>query len=64
MVLSAPIILQPRVQIPSTPATLFSIYIIEILMRKGLENKQKRGRDWPIFKKRMIKPQFCSAASK
>ena len=33
VVLSAPTILQPRVQIPSTPSTLFSI-CIEIVTRK------------------------------
>ena len=30
----APTILQPQVRIPSTPSTLFSIFIIEIVMRK------------------------------
>ena len=34
VVLSAPTILQPQVQIPSTPSMLFSICIIEIVMRK------------------------------
>ena len=34
VVLTAPTILQPWVQIPSTPSTLFSICIIEIVMRK------------------------------
>ena len=33
--LSVPAILQPQVQIPSTPYKLFSICIIEIVMRKG-----------------------------
>ena len=51
MVLSAPSILRPRVRIPSTPSTHFSICIIEIVMGKGL-NKQKGGRDWPIFYKK------------
>ena len=34
MVLSAPTILQPQVRIPTTPSTLFSICIIEFVMRK------------------------------
>ena len=47
VVSSSPTILRPRVRIPSTPSTLFSI-CIEIVTRNN-ENKQKRGRDWPIF---------------
>ena len=56
VVLIAPVILQPRVQIPSTPSMLFSIYIdkIEIVfvvgMRKGLK-ETKKCRDWPVLKK-------------
>ena len=34
VVLSAPTILRPQVQIPSTPSMLFSICIIEIVLRK------------------------------
>ena len=54
---SAPSILLPRVQVPSTPSMLFSIYIVQIVYLpfefecENNENKQKRGRDWPIFKK-------------
>ena len=44
MVLSVPTILRPWVQIPSTPFTLFSICIIEIVIRKG-RKQIKRGRD-------------------
>ena len=50
LVSSAPTILRPRVCIPSTPSMPVSVCIIEIVMRKG-QNKQKRGRVWPIFKK-------------
>ena len=35
VVLSTPTILRLRVQIPSTPSILFSICIIEIVMRNG-----------------------------
>ena len=35
MVLSVPTILWPRFRIPSTPSSLFSISIIEIVMKKG-----------------------------
>ena len=35
VVLSAPTILWPWVQIPSKPSKLFSICIIEIVMRRG-----------------------------
>ena len=34
VVSSAPTILRPRVQIPSTPSMLFSICVIEIVLRK------------------------------
>ena len=34
VVSSAPTILRPRVQVPSTPSMLFSILIIEIALRK------------------------------
>ena len=47
MVLSAPTILRPRVWIPNTPSTLFSI-CIEIVSRKK-QKKTKRGWYWPFF---------------
>ena len=49
VVSSAPTILRPRVRIPSTPSMLFSI-CIEIVTRKRTKIN-KRGRDWPIFKR-------------
>ena len=49
MVSSAPTILWLRVQIQSTPFKLFSLCIIEIIMRKE-QKYTKRGRDWPILK--------------
>ena len=42
IVLSAPTILRPRVWIPSRPSLLFSICIIEILIRKGRKLNKKR----------------------
>ena len=48
VVSSVPTIIRPRVQIPCTPSTLISICMIE-----KNENKWKRGRDLPIFKKRL-----------
>ena len=48
VVSSAPTILRPRVRIPSTPSMLFQ-FVLKLLQEKN-ENKQKRGRDWPIFK--------------
>ena len=48
MVSSAPTILWPLVRIPRTPSTLFQ-FVIDLWCEKE-ENKQKRGRDWPIFK--------------
>ena len=46
MISSAPTILRPRVRIPSTPAMLFSICIIEIVLEllelEKNENKKKR----------------------
>ena len=50
MVSSAPTILQPRVRIPSTPSTLFSI-CIEIVRKE--RKLTERGRDWPIFLKKI-----------
>ena len=52
VVSSAPTIPWPRVQIPSTPSTLFSIckMSFELNCEKN-ENKQKRGQDWAIFYK-------------
>ena len=54
VVLSASTILWQQVQIPSTPSTLFSICIIEIVIRKG-RKETKRGRDWPILKKSILR---------
>ena len=51
VVSSAPTILQPRVRIPSTPSMLFQFVLLK-LYRENNENKQKRGLDWPIFKKK------------
>ena len=55
--LSVPSILPPRVRVQSTPSTLFSIYIVQIVFCHWIwigmwkERKlTKRGRDWPIFK--------------
>ena len=42
VVLSAPTILPSQVRIPNTPSTLFSIYIIEIVIKKD-QNKQKEA---------------------
>ena len=50
---SSPSILQHQVRIPSTPSMLLSIYIWIISCGED-ENKQKRGRDWPIYVKRPI----------
>ena len=47
--------LLPRVRVPSTLSMLFSIYIVQTVYLsiefecEKNENKQKRGRDWPIF---------------
>ena len=50
----APSILLSPVQIPSTPSLLFPVEvyctIFVIVLRKG-QNKHKRGRVWPIYKK-------------
>ena len=57
MDLSAPSILLPRVRVPSTPSTLFSIYIVQIvylsfeLECEKNENKQKEARIGSFFKK-------------
>ena len=56
VVSSAPTILLPRVWIPSTPSTLFQ-FVIDLWCEKD-ENKWKRGRDWPIFKKTRTKPKI------
>jgi len=55
MVSSVPTILRPRVRIPSTPFTLFSICIIEIVMKNN-ENKQKEAMIGP-FKKNFNAPK-------
>ena len=56
---SVPSILPPRVQLPSTPSLLLSS-IVKFVLYLSLhceknENKQKRGRVWPIFKERKNK---------
>ena len=51
MVSSAPTILRPWVRIPSTPSMLFQ-FVIDLWCGKD-ENKRKRGRDWPIFNKKL-----------
>ena len=53
MDLSAPSILLPQVSVPSTPSTLCSIYIVQIVcLSYELESeKNKRVRDWPFLKK-------------
>ena len=43
VVLSAPTFLRPRVWIPSTPSTLFSFFIIEIVMWKGWKKQKEAG---------------------
>ena len=54
---SAPSILLPQVRVPSKPSTLFSIYIVQTVYLpiefecEKNENKHRRGRDWPFFKK-------------
>ena len=50
---SAPSILPPRVRVPSTRSTLFMVKFCTTssLCWEKDENKQKRGRVWPIFKK-------------
>ena len=59
--LSAPSILLPRVRVPRTPSTLFSIYIVQIpylsleLECKKNENKQKETH----LKKKSIKFSYC-----
>ena len=49
----APSILPPRVRFPSTTSMLFSTYIVHIVyLPFELEcDKNKKGRDWSIFKK-------------
>ena len=42
VVLSAPTILRPRVQIPSTPSMLFQFVLLK-LYRENNENKQKEA---------------------
>ena len=55
VVSSAPTILWPWVQIPSTPTMLFQFVSLELYFDwEKDENKRKRGRDWPIFKKSII----------
>ena len=49
---SAPSILAPWVQVPSTPSKLLSIYIDLCHVEKT--KITKRGRDWPIFKKNRL----------
>ena len=55
--LSSPSILPPQVRVPSTPSTLFSIYIVQIvylsfeLECEKYENKQKEAGIGPFFKK-------------
>ena len=49
VVLSASTLMSPRVQIPSTPSMLFQFVLLKLYSEKD-ENKQKRDRDWPIFK--------------
>ena len=41
----------------------FSIYIAEIVMRKG-RKKTKRGRDWPNFLKNLFYPASCCFSGK
>ena len=41
MVLSGPTILRPQVQIPSTPSSIFSICIIEIVIDIGIRKRTK-----------------------
>ena len=54
---SAPSIMLPRVRVPSTPSTLFSIYIVQIvylsfeLECEKNKNKQKEAGIGPFFKK-------------
>ena len=54
---SAPSILLPRVRVPSTPSTLFSIYSVQIvnlsfeLESEKYEIKQKEAGLGPFFKK-------------
>ena len=55
---SAPSIMLPRVRVPSTPSTLFSIYIVQIVYlsfelecEKNEKNKQKEAGIGPFFKK-------------
>ena len=57
---SAPSTLPPRVRVPSTPSTLFSIYIVRIvylsfkLECEKDENKQKEAGNGPFFKKKNL----------
>ena len=46
--LSAPTILQPRVRIPSTPSTLFSIVLLKLMRKERKYTKKRLG--WPIKK--------------
>ena len=52
---SVPSILPPQVRVLSTTSMLFSIYIVQTVYLsiefecEKNKNKQKRGRDWPIF---------------
>ena len=56
---SAPSIMPPRVQVQSTPSTLFSIYIVQIvylsfeLECEKNKNKQKEAGIGPFFKKQL-----------
>ena len=60
MDLSAPSIMPPQVRVPSTPSTLFSIYIVQIvylsfeLECEKNKNKQKEAGIGPFFKKVQI----------
>ena len=40
----------------SHPQLLLNIYLLLIVCRKD-ENKEKRGREWPIFKKKLLSNQ-------
>ena len=57
---SAPSILPPWVRVPSTPSTLFSIYIVQIvylsfeLECEKNENKQKEAGIGPFLKKNVL----------
>ena len=52
MVLSAPTILWPRVQIPSTPSMRFQFVLLELYWEKN-ENKEKEAKIGPFLKKNL-----------